>query len=75
MRKVFKGNWRFGYGTTLLNFTLEFCKKKAIHSTIIANSLKKNVRANKFWLVNGFMRIKEVVLENERYHCNLKELI
>ena len=66
---------RFGYGTQLLNFTLEFCKKKRAHSTIIANSLVKNIRANDFWIVNGFIRLREVVLENERFHCNLKELI
>lgn len=66
---------RFGYGTKLLNFTLEFCKKKAIHTSIIANSLEKNVRANEFWIFNGFVRLKEVILENEKYYCNLKELI
>ncbi len=66
---------RFGYGTKLLNFTLEFCKRRGIHSSIIAISLVKNIRANDFWIVNGFIRYKEVFLENERYNCNLKELI
>ena len=66
---------RLGHGTKLLNFTLEFCKKRGLHTTICANSLEKNVRANEFWIFNGFVRLKEVVLENERFHCNLKELI
>lgn len=64
---------RLRYGTNLLNFTIEFCKKQGIHSSINANSLVKNVIANDFWSANGFIRLKEVVFENERYYCNLKE--
>ena len=64
---------RLGYGKKLLNFTIEFCKKQGIHSSIIANSLVKNVRANTFWITNGFIRLKEVIYEIERYYCNLKE--
>jgi len=64
---------RLRYGTKLLNFTIEFCKKQGIHSSIISNSLVKNVRANTFWITNGFIRLKEVIYENERYYSNLKE--
>ncbi len=64
---------RLGYGKKLLNFTIDFCKKQGIHSSIVANSLVKNVRANDFWITNGFIRLKEGVFENERYYCNLKE--
>ena len=63
-----------GYGKKLLNFTIKFCKKQGIYSSIIANSLVKNLRANTFWITNGFMRLKEIVFENERYNCNLKEI-
>lgn len=64
---------RLGYGTKLLNFTIEFCQKQGIHSSIISNSLVKNVRSNTFWITNGFIRLKEVIYENERYYSNLKE--
>jgi GNAT superfamily N-acetyltransferase len=62
-----------GYGKKLLNFTIEFCKKQGIHSSIIANSLVKNLGANNFWITNGFISLKEVIYENERYYSNLKE--
>lgn len=62
-----------GYGKKLLNFTIEFCKKQGIHSSIIANSLVKNLGANNFWITNGFISLMEVIYENERYYSNLKE--
>jgi len=65
---------RLGYGKTLLNFTLEFCKQKGIHSSIIAFSFVNNLGANIFWISNGFIRRKEVVFENERSYCNVKDL-
>jgi ribosomal protein S18 acetylase RimI-like enzyme len=64
---------RLGYGKILLNFTIELCKKHGMHSSIIAYSFVKNEGANSIWMSNGFIRLKEVVFENERFHCNLKE--
>ncbi|MFX1444738.1 MAG: GNAT family N-acetyltransferase [Promethearchaeota archaeon] len=64
---------RLGYGKTVLNFTIEFCRKQGIHSSIIANSFVKNLGANTFWIRNGFIKQKEVIFENEKYYCNIKE--
>jgi ribosomal protein S18 acetylase RimI-like enzyme len=69
IKPKFRGH---GYGKKLLDFTIELCQKQGFHTTIIANSHIDNLRANKFWLRNGFTRIKEIVVENERYYCNLK---
>ncbi len=64
---------RLGHGKSLLDFTIRFCKEQGKHSSIMANSLIKNLAANNFWIANGFITLKEVIHENERYYCNLME--
>ncbi|MFX0188107.1 MAG: GNAT family N-acetyltransferase [Candidatus Hodarchaeota archaeon] len=64
---------RLGHGKSLLDFIIGFCKEQGTHSSIMANSLIKNLTAHYFWIANGFITLKEVSHENERYYSNLME--
>ncbi len=69
-----KPNFRhLGYGKSMLNFIIEFCKVQGKYSSIIADPLIKNSIAKNFWTANGFITSKEVIYENEKYYRNLKE--
>ncbi|MFX0137741.1 MAG: GNAT family N-acetyltransferase [Candidatus Hodarchaeota archaeon] len=65
---------RQGYGKSLLNYIIEFCKEQGKHSSIIADSFIKNSIAKNFWNANGFITINEIIFENEKSHRNLKEI-
>ena len=43
-----------GYGKSLLNYILKFCKEQGKHSSIIADSFIKNSITKNFWIANGF---------------------
>ena len=62
-----------GYGKSLLNYVIEFCKEQGKHASIIADSFIKNSIAKNFWNANGFITIMEVIFENEKSHRNLRE--
>ena len=65
---------RLGYGKSMLNFVIEFCKEQGKHSSIIADSFIKKSFAKNFWTANSFITIMEVIYENEKSHRNLREL-
>ena len=70
-----KPNFRnLGYGKSMVNFIIEFCKEQGKHSSIIADCFIKNLIANKFWIFNGFITNKVVMYENEKSYRNLREI-
>lgn len=64
---------RLGYGKSMLNYIIEFCKEQGKHSSIIADCFIKNSIANNFWTANGFITIEEVIYENEKSYRKLRE--
>lgn len=70
-----KPNFRhLGYGKTMLNSVIEFCKEQGKHSSIIADCFIKNSIANNFWTANEFITKKVVEYENEKSYRNVKEI-
>lgn len=64
---------RLGYGKSMLNFVIEFCKDQGKHSSIIADCFIKNSIANNFWTANEFITHKEVIYEKERSYRNIRD--
>lgn len=64
---------RRGYGKQLIEFIIEFCKKKN-HDNVIANSMISNVIAKKFWNDNGFQTVDIIQNDGEEFYLNIKYL-
>jgi len=70
-----KPNFRhLGYGKTMLNSVIEFCKEQGKHSSIIADCFIKNSIANNFWTANEFITHKEIIYEKERSYRKIRDL-